>query len=149
MYLCLANRLFPLDFTRRDLPVEKVDFTYINTINNWFHRFIREFMCAFLPATLSILISHALSAISFITKLYHIPLDTVVLLFISFLLTIFYIADRRNSNPEAHKGNPYWFDELSLTVCVHFIFIIIGKIWFCSEITFIFSFVCNRSNIYC
>jgi hypothetical protein len=40
-------------------------------------------------------------------------------------LIMVYIADRHNRNPEAKSGNPYWFDELSLAVCIHYIFIML------------------------
>lgn len=33
-----------------------------------------------------------------------------------------YIADRRNLNVKAHISNIYWFDELSLAVCIHYMF---------------------------
>lgn len=38
------------------------------------------------------------------------------------MLVQVYIADRRNSKVEAYQTNIYWFDELFLAVCVHYMF---------------------------
>uniref|UniRef100_A0A914H1F8 DUF7802 domain-containing protein n=1 Tax=Globodera rostochiensis TaxID=31243 RepID=A0A914H1F8_GLORO len=89
-------------------------------------KFFREFCCAFSAGVLSFWLSLAvLSALSAVSQLCQISVGSIVCLLFSLFVIAVYIVDRRNPTLDAHSGNAYWFDELSLAACVHFIFIII------------------------
>lgn len=87
-------------------------------------RFPREFLCAFLAGTLAFwggafqfnLLYHPAH------DLFGVHSEITSVLFLATYAVIVYVADRRNKNPEAHAGNPYWFDEISLAVCLHYLF---------------------------
>lgn len=53
---------------------------------------------------------------------YKVNASITAVVFIAFYAVLVFIADRRNSNPESRTGNSYWFDELSLALCIHYLF---------------------------
>lgn len=87
-------------------------------------KFVREFLCSTIAAFGGLLFGIALSILLFSTvQLLRLPMSVAVSAFICLHFIIVYIADRNNKNAESRAGNDYWFDELSLATCIHFIFL--------------------------
>uniref|UniRef100_A0AC35F6I6 Uncharacterized protein n=1 Tax=Panagrolaimus sp. PS1159 TaxID=55785 RepID=A0AC35F6I6_9BILA len=95
----------------------------VQEVYDW-KKFGREFFCVFLAGVGAFwggTIQFAL--------LYHpahdifgIHSEYTTVAFLAFYALIVYIADRSNRRPESRAGNPYFFDELSLAVCIHYMF---------------------------
>lgn len=84
-------------------------------------------MCCFLAGTLAFWAGAIQFALFYhpAHDIFGIHSEVTTIIFLGFYALIVYIADRRNRNSEAHSGNPYWFDELSLTICIHYMFYMI------------------------
>jgi hypothetical protein len=90
-------------------------------------KFGREFLCVFLAGTLAFwggtiqfsLLYHPLH------DFFGVHSELTSTIFLSFYMLIVWIGDRRNTNPESRNQNRYWFDELSLAVCFHYMFYMI------------------------
>jgi len=90
-------------------------------------KFGREFLCVFLAGTLAFwggTIQFAL--------LYHpahdyfgIHSEYTTIAFLAFYAIIVYIGDRQNRKQEARTGDKYFFDEIPLAICVHYMFYMI------------------------
>uniref|UniRef100_A0A7E5A239 Transmembrane protein n=2 Tax=Panagrellus redivivus TaxID=6233 RepID=A0A7E5A239_PANRE len=95
----------------------------VDDVYDW-KKFGREFLCVFLAGVGAFwggTIQFAL--------LYHpahdifgIHSEYTTITFLSIYALIVYIGDRSNKNKEARAGNPYFFDELSLAICLHYLF---------------------------
>ncbi|CAK5086348.1 unnamed protein product [Meloidogyne enterolobii] len=91
---------------------------------NW-KMFVKEFFCAAISASLaSLLVLGLLGAIC----LYGIFLSTrtIVLIIISYQI----LMAIRSNKLEKHPFNPYWFDELSFVVSIHFIFLMMLVVFY-------------------
>lgn len=95
----------------------------VSEVYDW-KKFGREFLCvalagigAFWGGTLQFaLLYHPAHDI------FGIHSEYTSIAFLAIYAVIVYIADRSNRRPEARAGNPYFFDELSLAVCIHYMF---------------------------
>ncbi|KAL3098012.1 hypothetical protein niasHT_027557 [Heterodera trifolii] len=104
-------------------------------IYDW-KKFSREFLCVLLASLLSFSLTvPLLSALPFVSEFCQISIGTIFCLLLSFFAIVIYAVDRRNPTLDSRTGNSFWFDELSLVVCVHFLFLIF------------LSLVVNPSNI--
>uniref|UniRef100_A0A1I8BM86 Transmembrane protein n=1 Tax=Meloidogyne hapla TaxID=6305 RepID=A0A1I8BM86_MELHA len=61
-------------------------------------------------------------------KIYGVPWIVFVNIFQFAIRT--YFADRSNKNPKTRSFNPYWFDELSFAVCIHFIMLMLLVVFY-------------------
>lgn len=88
-------------------------------------RFGREFSCAMISALTSFIFGIAqIFLLLWTSQFINVTMQLLIIVTLSAHVLNAYVADRHNPNPESKMGNPYWFDELSLAVSIHFIFII-------------------------
>lgn len=102
----------------------------VKDIYNW-KMFVREFGSVAFSAVF------ALGGLIFTTCIInYIGIYSPVSTKIIFIVNIFqfairtYFADRSNKNPKTRSFNPYWFDELSFAVCIHFIMLMLLVVFY-------------------
>lgn len=87
---------------------------------------MREFVCVALSAFYAFILSFCQTLFIYYLGIYtNVSFALITLTMLSFFAIVVFICDRRNKEPEAFSSNPYWFDELSLVVCIHFAFLLI------------------------